>query len=119
MGHRSRNAKAYRDIREYSRTLHAWRATTRPPERLPLPFLRFWNRAEAPVFAPFVLRVCEETIASYPSEWIGYECAADAQALLGRAEEAQANYANAVEAARRAGDTATAERITAKTKQAQ
>jgi hypothetical protein len=86
------------------------------PERLPLPFLRYWNQAQDPALAPFVLRVCEETIASYAAVWNGYECAADAQARSGRADEATANYKRALEAAQRMGNTAAVERIAAKIK---
>jgi len=86
------------------------------PERLPLPFLRYWTQAQAPALAPFVLRVCEEIIASYSTVWTGYDCVADAQGRLGRSDEANGNYKRALEAARKMGDTAAAERIAAKMK---
>jgi hypothetical protein len=84
------------------------------PERLPFSFLEPWSRAQETGLAPFSLRVCQELIASYPARWNGYECAGDAQVRLGRADEAAENYARALETARRAGDTATAERIARK-----
>ena len=81
------------------------------PERLPFSFLRAWSIAQDTDLAPFSLRVCQELIASYPALWNGYECAGDAQVRLGRANDAAENYARALETARRAGDTAAAERI--------
>ena len=84
------------------------------PERLPLTFLRYWSRTQAPELAPFALRVCEELMTSYPPVFTGYECAADAQARLGRSEEAGANYRRGIDLARKAGNVDAAERIARK-----
>lgn len=85
------------------------------PERLPFSFLlgqSYWYQGSAT--APLLLRLCEELITSYPTLWQGYDCAGDAQARLGRATEAATNHRRAIEAARKAGDNANADRLARK-----
>ncbi len=53
-------------------------------------------------------------MSSYPVVFAGYECAADAQARSGRAEEALANSRRGIDLARQAGNTVAAERIKGK-----
>jgi uncharacterized protein len=82
------------------------------PERLPLGFLMGQSRwYQSPGMAPLLLRLCQELITSYPTLSTGYDCAGDAQLRLGRAADAAASYRRAIEAARTAGDSATAGRI--------
>ena len=86
------------------------------PERLPLGFLlgqSSWY-LQGSTMAPLLLRLCQEMISSYPTSWHGYDCAGDAQTRLGRTIEAAANYRRAIEAARKAGDNANADRLARK-----
>lgn len=75
------------------------------PERLPLSFLIGQaGRYQGTSMAGLRLRLCDEIITSYPKLWRGYDCAGDAQALLGRGSEAVKNYRQAADVARDAGD---------------
>ncbi|MDI1240497.1 MAG: alpha/beta hydrolase-fold protein [bacterium] len=75
------------------------------PERLPLSFLLGQSRRyQGLTMAPLRLRLCDEITTSYPKLWHGYDCAGDAQALLGRGTEAVKNYRRAADVARDAGD---------------
>lgn len=81
-------------------------------ERLPLDFLsQHALRYGGPALAPLRLRLCQEMTTGYPTLWNGYDCAGDALARIGRASEATASYLRGSEAARIAGDSATAERL--------
>lgn len=85
------------------------------PQRLPLSFLtsqgRFYQDSTT---APLRLRLCQELITSYPALWTGFECAGDAHMLLRRSAEAIADYRRAIDAARAAGDSVTADRLARK-----
>jgi hypothetical protein len=84
-------------------------------QRLPLNFLIAQSRwYQSSALAPLLLRLCQEMITSYPTLWNGYDCAGDAQARLGRPAEAATSYRRALDAARTAGDTATADRLARK-----
>ena len=81
-------------------------------QRLPLNFLGLHARQLGwPAVAPLQLRLCQEITTWYPTLWNGFDCAGDALARIGRAAEATASYRRGSEAARIAGDSATAERI--------
>ena len=81
-------------------------------QRLPLNFLSLRARQLGwPALAPLQLRLCQEITTWYPTLWNGFDCAGDALARIGRAGEATASYRRGSEAARIAGDSATAERL--------
>jgi len=79
--------------------------------RLPGNFLDRAREMTYPPLAPLQLRLCQDRSTWYPTLWIGYDCAGDALARLGRLAEARASYLRGSEVARAASDSATAERL--------
>ena len=81
-------------------------------QRLPTSFLGQQARQLGePALAPLQLRLCQDMLTWYPTLWNGYDCAGDVLARIGRAAEATASFRRGSEAARVAGDSATAERL--------
>lgn len=85
------------------------------PEHLPFNFLGQQIRGLSDTtVAPLLLRMCQDVMTHYPTMWQGYSCAGDALDRMGRASESLASYQRGAEAARVAGDSASAGRLARK-----